>query len=317
MDQAEGICVAIRSRPLNERELAGGQSSGLLCDSAQNSIAQTKEGQTIDGQTYTFDKVFDETHKNHDVYESIGRDIVKGVVNGINGTIFAYGQTSSGKTHTMIGGGAESGVLELAASEIFNCISESENRDFLLRVSFVEIYNEVIRDLLSDAADVTVAIREDPRRGVYCEATERVITDFDSILLALKKGMGRRSVEATAMNDTSSRSHSIFKLAVESRERATEAGPGDGAVWVASLNLVDLAGSESVRHTGTTGQRAKEGGKINQSLLSLSRVIHALSSQQNGGQVPFRDSKLTRLLQPSLSGNAKMCIICCVTAADK
>lgn len=116
------------------------------------------------------------------------------------------------------------------------------------------------------------------------------------------------------MNDTSSRSHTIFKLTIESKKKA-HCPDADGAVLIASLNLVDLAGSESVRHTGATGQRAKEGGKINQSLLSLSRVIHSLS--QPGAHVAFRDSKLTRLLQPSLSGNAKMSVICCITPAEK
>ena len=194
---------------------------------------------------------------------------------------------------------------------------------------------------------------------------------YCSIMKALRKGTSRRTVEATNMNDTSSRSHTIFKLVVESKEspragrcygypchlipnssqlhflpsnvslhdhpscifinshtaplptyvpfhhtclRAGE--ETDGAVLVASLNLVDLAGSESVKHTGATGQRAKEGGKINQSLLSLSRVIHALSQQQPGQHVSFRDSKLTRLLQPSLSGNAKMAVVCCITPSN-
>jgi len=210
----------------------------------------------------------------------------------------------------------ERGVLEMAAEDIFAHICNTAGRDFLLRVSFVEIYNEIIRDLLSDAPDATVNIREDPKRGVYCEASESVITDYESIIRALKKGISRRAVEATAMNDTSSRSHTIFKLVIESKEngRGDNADP-DGAVLVSSLNLVDLAGSESVRHTGATGQRAKEGGKINQSLLSLSRVIHALS--QPGAHVSFRDSKLTRLLQPSLSGNAKMSVVCCITPAEK
>lgn len=215
----------------------------------------------------------------------------------------------------MIGCEKSKGVLELAAADLFKIMSEKTDRIFLVRVSFVEIYNEIIRDLLSDAVDPTVNIREDPRKGVYCEASEHGITDYDSIQWALKKGSSRRTVESTAMNDTSSRSHTIFKLVIESKANAVTGVDVDESVLVASLNLVDLAGSESVRHTGATGQRAKEGGKINQSLLSLSRVIHALS--QPGQHVSFRDSKLTRLLQPSLSGNAKMSIICCVTSAER
>lgn len=232
-----------------------------------------------------------------------------------NAFISADGQTSSGKTFTMIGGGEKKGVLDLAAADLFRLMGERSDRIFLVRVSFVEIYNEVIRDLLSDASDPTVSIREDPRKGVYCEASEHAVSDYDSISWALKKGSSRRTVESTAMNDTSSRSHTIFKLVVESKANAVTGVDADESVLVAALNLVDLAGSESVRHTGATGQRAKEGGKINQSLLSLSRVIHALS--QPGTHVSYRDSKLTRLLQPSLSGNAKMSIICCITSAER
>lgn len=311
---SEGIRVAIRVRPLNQREREGGQEPIFRSQANHNAVSQVnKDGQPIEGQTSYFDKVFDEKASNGDVYGYISKEMVQGVMAGINGTVFAYGQTSSGKTHTMLGGGDEKGVVYLAAEDIFKYISSHGNRDFLLRASFVEIYNENIRDLLSDTPDATVAIREDPRKGVYCEAVECVITDFDSILKLLKKGISRRVVEATAMNDTSSRSHTIFKLVVESRESQRAGVETDGAVLVSALNLVDLAGSESVRHTGAMGQRAKEGGKINQSLLSLSRVIHSLG--QAGAHVNFRDSKLTRLLQPSLSGNAKMSIVCCITSA--
>ncbi len=152
------------------------------------------------------------------------------------------------------------------------------------------------------------------------EAREEVVTDFDSILKALAYGEQQRHVDATEMNARSSRSHTIFRVVVESKERFTEGVHAnedevDDAVRVATLNLVDLAGSESVRHTGATGQRQKEGGKINQSLLSLSRVIQTLS-QGSSAHINYRDSKLTRILQPSLSGNARMAIICCATSAE-
>ncbi len=152
------------------------------------------------------------------------------------------------------------------------------------------------------------------------EAREEVVTDFDSILKALAYGEQQQHVDATEMNARSSRSHTIFRVVVESKERFTEGvhtneDEVDDAVRVATLNLVDLAGSESVRHTGATGQRQKEGGKINQSLLSLSRVIQTLS-QGGSAHISYRDSKLTRILQPSLSGNASMGIICCATPAE-
>ena len=131
-------------------------------------------------------------------------------------------------------------VTRMAAEDIFRHITESENRQFILKVSFLEIYNEVLRDLLSDSSDPIITIREDPKKGVYCEATEFSITDFDAITKALKKGITKRTVEATAMNDNSSRSHTIFKLYVESREIPVSGVESDGAVLIASLNLVDL-----------------------------------------------------------------------------
>lgn len=203
--------MAIRMRPMNDRERSSGQASIFRASSQQNVVMQLKDGSPVEGQVYKYDKVFDETASTADVYGYIGLDIVKNVANGINGTIFAYGQTSSGKTHTMLGSDGSKGVLEMAAADLFRHMANSTDRDFIVRVSFVEIYNEVIRDLLSDSADSTVAIREDPRKGVYCEASEHAIDDYDSIIRALKRGTTRRTVESTAMNDTSSRSHTIFK----------------------------------------------------------------------------------------------------------
>lgn len=163
-------------------------------------------------------------------------------------------------------------------------------------------------------------VREDPRKGVYIDAHEEVVSNFSTVLNLLSAGEKQRHVGCTEMNSRSSRSHTLFRLVVESQERyvaGVHASPEDvdPAVLVATLNLVDLAGSESVRHTGATGIRQKEGGNINRSLLTLSRVIQTLS-QGGNAHVAYRDSKLTRILQPSLSGNAGMAIICCATPAE-
>lgn len=163
-------------------------------------------------------------------------------------------------------------------------------------------------------------MREDPRKGVYIDAHEEVVSNFSTVLNLLAAGEKQRHVGCTEMNSRSSRSHTLFRLVVESQQRyeaGVHASPEDvdPAVLVATLNLVDLAGSESVRHTGATGIRQKEGGNINRSLLTLSRVIQTLS-QGGNAHVNYRDSKLTRILQPSLSGNAGMAIICCATAAE-
>jgi hypothetical protein len=259
------------------------------------------------------DRVFDEGATTQELYTSVCSKVVSSVVNGINGTVFAYGQTSSGKTHTMQGGGAEMGVLQLAAEEIFALIEASEHTDFSIRASYMEIYNENLRDLLSKDGQDVVKIHEDPRLGVYVLSKEETIGSFAEIQACLRRGEQFRVVGSTAMNERSSRSHAIFRLTVESRVTNEH---GEVSVRSASLSLVDLAGSESVKNTGATGQRAKEGGKINQSLLSLSRVIQQLG-EGGGGHVNFRDSKLTRLMQPMLLGNASMCMICCVTPAEQ
>ena len=326
-------------RPLNTNE--GNYRRVWKVLPKYNSVTQTtSEGkplaERVTGRTFfTFDKTFGEDADTKTVYESCAKGIVDSVVSGLNGTIFAYGQTSSGKTFTMQGSGTiaqgsashSGGIVHMAANDIFRHIQSNPDRMFLVRASFLEIYNEEVRDLLSPDQKV-LQIREDPRRGVFVKSHEEFVTDYESLLQVLFTGEKSRAFAATAMNERSSRSHTIFRITIESRVKTDEkeneesddednsiTSRPDGAVRVATLNLVDLAGSESVRHTGATGDRQKEGGMINQSLLTLSRVIVALG-QANQAHVNFRDSKLTRLLQPSLSGNARMAIICCATPSE-
>jgi centromeric protein E len=270
-------------RPLNNSE--GGKQRVWKVLPQYSSIAQTtKDGKPVNervtGRTFfTFDKTFGEDVNTAHVYDNVAKSIVSSAVSGLNGTIFAYGQTSSGKTYTMQGSGsiedgshAEGGVVHMAAKDIFSQISSQQDRIFLVRASFLEIYNEEVRDLLSSSYQ-TLQVREDPRRGVFVNSEEEIVTDFQSLLKILFHGEKSRQIASTGMNERSSRSHTIFRITIESREREVDEekedkenynSPGDGAVRVSTLNLVDLAGSESVRHTGNTGERQKEGGMINQ-----------------------------------------------------
>jgi centromeric protein E len=279
----EGITVAIRMRPLNKNE--GEKQRVWKVLPTYNSITQTTNtgkplSERVTGRTFfAFDKVFDEDINTIQVYDGVAKGIVASVVNGLNGTIFAYGQTSSGKTYTMQGSGtiqdgasAGGGIVHMAARDIFSNIQSQPNRMFLVRASFLEIYNEEVRDLLSNSSS-TLQIREDPRRGVFVQSQEEMVTDFSSLLRLLFQGEKSRQVASTGMNERSSRSHTIFRITVESRENEESddgvdneytGSSNDGAVRISTLNLVDLAGSESVRHTGATGDRQKEGGMINQ-----------------------------------------------------
>jgi len=313
-----------------------------------NSITQcTSSGEPLPHNRtthFSFDKTFGERSTTREVYEQTSQGIVSSFVTGINGTIIAYGQTSSGKTFTMQGPGTlqdgstatasssaafdNGGIVHMAACDIFNHIENEPERIFLVRVSFIEIYNEEVRDLLVSGNSMETAkleIREDKVSGVFVNSNETIITSMDSLMSALFAGEKNRTFAATAINERSSRSHTIFRITVESHlKHAKKDGENDdgeddlvwarGAVRVSTLNLVDLAGSESVRHTGATGDRQKEGGIINKSLLFLSLVIESLG--QKAIHVNFRDSKLTRILQPSLSGNARIAIICCVTPSE-
>eukprot|EP00891_Asterochloris_glomerata_P009575 jgi/Astpho2/9575/e_gw1.00146.42.1_t len=252
------------------------------------------------------------------VYSATTQPLIQKVVGGFNSTVFAYGQTSSGKTHTMRGTEQEPGIIPLAVREIFDHIGSMQDREFLLRVSYMEIYNEEVHDLLS-SEQTKLQIHENKDSGIYVAGLrEDIVTSAEHVLQLLGEGEKMRHFGETKMNKTSSRSHTIFRMVVESRSRDQTAESDDGgAVWVSTLTLVDLAGSERISKTGAEGLRMKEGASINKSLLTLGTVINKLSegTQATGGHIPYRDSKLTRILQPSLGGNAKTAIICNITPA--
>ncbi|XP_032819903.1 centromere-associated protein E isoform X2 [Petromyzon marinus] len=305
------VKVCVRVRPLIQRETTSG-SNVTYWKSDKNSMTQIDNN-----KCFIFDRVFGVDEQTCDVFDEIARPIIKAAVKGYNGTIFAYGQTSSGKTFTMLGSESHPGIIPLAMKEVFDVIKNLPSREFLLRVSYMEIYNETICDLLSkDKKKKSLDIHEDVNRTVYvADLREEVITSIKDILEIMSIGEKNRHYGETKMNDHSSRSHSIFRMIIESRERSQRESM-DGAIAVSHLNLVDLAGSERTRQTGAEGLRLKEGCNINRSLFILGQVIKKLSENPSGGvYLNYRDSKLTRILQNSLGGNAKTVILCTVTPA--
>lgn len=269
---------------------------------------------------FEFDRIFDQDCKTLEVYEARTRDIVAAAVRGFNGTVFAYGQTNSGKTHTMRGSLTEPGVIPRAVHDLFEIIQGEVDREFLLRMSYMEIYNEDINDLLAPEHR-KLQIHESLERGIYVAGLrEEIVASPQQVLNLMDFGESHRHIGETNMNLHSSRSHTIFRMIIESRDKTEDDNNGNScdAVRVSVLNLVDLAGSERAAKTGAEGVRLKEGSHINKSLMTLGTVIKKLSegAESQGGHVPYRDSKLTRILQPALGGNANTAIICNITLAQ-
>ena len=263
----------------------------------------------VQPSAYGYDRVFGPSTATEAVYDVAARPVVKGAMEGINGTVFAYGVTSSGKTHTMHGDQNCPGIIPLAIKDVFSLIQETPGREFLLRVSYLEIYNEVINDLL-DPTGQNLRVREDAQ-GTYVEGIkEEVVLSPGHALSFIAAGEEHRHVGSNNFNLFSSRSHTIFTMMIESSDRGDEY---DGAMY-SQLNLIDLAGSESSK-TETTGLRRREGSYINKSLLTLGTVIGKLS-EGRATHIPYRDSKLTRLLQSSLSGHGHVSLICTITPAS-
>ncbi|XP_017754603.1 PREDICTED: kinesin-related protein 4-like [Eufriesea mexicana] len=308
---SDSIKVAIKVRPFIKREKDDNLAIQWVVQ--ENSIISTDPEMKKRGDGgFVFDHIFDMNASNSDVFNTVVKPIVNAAVNGINGTVFAYGQTSSGKTYTMMGIEEEPGIVPLAVQHMFDAIANTTGREFLLRVSYLEIYNERVNDLLNKSG-TDLKIKEDGSGQVVLQCKEEITNSPENVLSIMKKGDKKRRIGETNMNERSSRSHTIFRITVESREAG---GDSDSAIQVSQLNLVDLAGSERARQTGATGERFKEGRHINLSLSTLSLVIMQLSESQDGQKhVNFRDSKLTRLLQSSLGGNAMTAIICAVTPA--
>nr|XP_026647756.1 centromere-associated protein E [Zonotrichia albicollis] len=303
------VTVCVRVRPLISRENASDKVS-LHWTSENNTVSDVSGT-----KTFSYDRVFHSSDNTQQLYDGVAVPIIQSAVRGYNGTIFAYGQTASGKTYTMMGNEDSVGIIPKAIQHVFKIICEIPDREFLLRVSYMEIYNETITDLLCDnRKKKPLGIREDVNRNTYVEdLIEEVVVAPEQVMEWIRKGERNRHYGETKMNEHSSRSHTIFRMIIESRERSDPANANcDGAVMVSHLNLVDLAGSERASQTGSEGVRLKEGCNINRSLFILGQVIKKLCDDPSGF-INYRDSKLTRILQNSLGGNAKTVIICTIT----
>lgn len=308
---SESVKVVVRCRPMNEKEKAANFGRVVTVDVKLGQVAVKNPRGTAHEhpKVFTFDSVYDSNSKQVDLYDETFRPLVDSVLLGFNGTIFAYGQTGTGKTYTMEGvrnDPERRGVIPNSFEHIFTHISRSQNQQYLVRASYLEIYQEEIRDLLSKDQARRLELKERPDTGVYVKDLSSFVTkSVKEIEHVMNVGNQNRSVGSTNMNEHSSRSHAIFVITIECSELGLD---GENHIRVGKLNLVDLAGSERQTKTGAQGDRLKEATKINLSLSALGNVISALVDGKST-HIPYRDSKLTRLLQDSLGGNARTVMV--------
>lgn len=309
---SETVKVVVRCRPMNEKERVANFERVVSVDVklGQVVVRNPRGASSHDHRkVFTFDSVYDWSSKQMELYDETFRPLVDSVLFGFNGTIFAYGQTGTGKTYTMEGVRNDPdrrGVIPNSFEHIFTHISRSQNQQYLVRASYLEIYQEEIRDLLSKDQSRRLELKERPDTGVYVKDLSSFVTkSVREIEHVMNVGNQNRSVGATNMNEHSSRSHAIFVITVECSELGLD---GENHIRVGKLNLVDLAGSERQTKTGAQGERLKEATKINLSLSALGNVISALVDGRST-HIPYRDSKLTRLLQDSLGGNARTVMV--------
>ncbi|GBC06139.1 hypothetical protein RclHR1_06640017 [Rhizophagus clarus] len=335
------IKVVVRCRPLNSREIARGAKCLIRMDGNQtiitrpdandpgNSKAAKRDG-VEDVKSFTFDKSYWSFDKNDPTYATqamlyadLGEELLDHAFEGYNTCIFAYGQTGAGKSYSMMGYGEDKGIIPLTCCELFKRIDNNSDPEltYQVQVSYIEIYNEQVRDLLNPKNKKNLKVREHPALGPYVEDLSKLIVNsFNDIENLMDEGNKARTVAATNMNETSSRSHAVFTLLVTQKRHDTQTNMDTEKV--ARISLVDLAGSERANSTGATGARLKEGANINKSLTTLGKVIAALAEQSSDKKkkkdnfVPYRDSVLTWLLKDSLGGNSKTAMIAAISPAD-
>ncbi|KAG0629863.1 hypothetical protein M758_1G135000 [Ceratodon purpureus] len=327
-EKGVAVQVLLRCRPFNEEEKRAKTPQVISCNDARREVTvfQNIASKQID-RTFTFDKVFGPQSRQSELYDQAVIPIVNEVLDGFNCTIFAYGQTGTGKTYTMEGSGrkskngelpADAGVIPRAVQQIFETL-DRDNQEYSVKVTYLELYNEELTDLLApeeyskvvidEKIKKPLALMEDGKGGVLVRGLEEeIVTSANEIYTLLERGSSKRQTAETLLNKQSSRSHSIFSIIIHIKETTPE---GEELMKCGKLNLVDLAGSENISRSGAKDNRAREAGEINKSLLTLGRVITALV--EHLGHIPYRDSKLTRLLRDSLGGRTKTCIIATVS----
>jgi len=303
MSNPANVNVICRFRPINDLERASGNEQ--ICDYTSPTSLTFHSSREKNVYRFNFDRIFPPSSTQQDIYDFGVKGIIDSVLDGYNGTVLAYGQTSSGKTYTMQGEMEEQskqGIIPRMISHVFKHIYKHEDTDFMIKVSMIEIYQEKIRDLF-DVSRVNLNIREDSIKGIYVDgASERYVGCPNDVLALLEMGSANRAQAATNMNEHSSRSHSIFILTINQTNKK------EGYSKIGKLYLVDLAGSEKISKTGATGHTLEEAKIINKSLTTLGRVINNLTDGKST-HIPYRESKLTRVLQESLGGNSKTCLI--------
>ncbi|KIJ70625.1 hypothetical protein HYDPIDRAFT_172396 [Hydnomerulius pinastri MD-312] len=330
------IKVVVRCRPLNSRELARGAKPLIRMQGNQTFLDPPEQGSSQDAKraterkmmAFSFDKSYwsagprDEPGycSQQTLYDDLGKELLDHGFAGFNACILAYGQTD----------GPDKGIIPLTCSELFVRVEDKKSRDpnvsFTVEVSYIEIYNEKVRDLLNPKNTGNLRVREHPSLGPYVEDLSKlVVSSYDEMMTLMDEGNKARTVAATNMNETSSRSHAVFTLLLSMKRH--DVGTNLDTEKVSRISLVDLAGSERANSTGATGQRLKEGANINKSLTTLGKVISSLAlASQDGGKkgkkgksdefIPYRDSVLTWLLKDSLGGNSKTAMIAAISPAD-
>ena len=324
--KTDNVRVCVRVRPLNSHEKRSADRP--IIDNLDSQVYLRHHKKT---KCFSFDDVFDDSHSQENIFVNLAKGMIETFVEGYNCCIFAYGQTGAGKTYTMhgeLGDEKHKGIMPRSMNYLFFLMNEKmekfkeniqeiaseETSEFIVKLTVIEIYNEVVYDLLADTKDARINLREDIKKGVFLQGvSEEIIGSFSEAQNVIKKGLDNRHVGFTEANSTSSRSHCVVTVHLESRRKVGKQGSNSddqvSSFQYSKFNFVDLAGSERQKNTKTKGKRLKEGCNINKSLTILGSVINSLASKRKNQFVRYRDSKLTFLLKDSLGGNSKTVFI--------